>query len=257
MAGPALAGAGLAAVGASGSLWLASVLLLVAAGEGAPGDPRDATPAASRESFGGAALSGLRTIWRDRTLRAVALLGASAMAFYAPFTLILIAHLAPQGRAAALGVVTASLAGGAVVGALAYGAVADRISGRTVLAGALALTAVGLGVMATLPAVPVLAGTAGLTGLAVGPVNPVLAGLTQARSDEGMRGRVVSITWSLSLVAAPLGMLGAGLLLEVSGPSVTMAVAAVGVLATAAYAALDPGLRPVTRTESEFEKAPA
>jgi MFS family permease len=181
------------------------------------------------------------------------------MAFYAPLTLVLIAHLAPQGRAAALGTVSASLAGGAVVGALVYGAVSDGVGGRAVLVGALTTAAAGFGAMATFPSVPVLAVIAGLTGVAVGPVNPVLAGLTQSRTTEGMRGRVVSVTWSLSLVVAPLGMLGAGLLLDVSGASVTMAVVALGVLATALYAALAPGLRPPVRTEDRScsEKAPA
>lgn len=244
IAGPALAGVGLAALGASASLWLAAALFVVAALVTWTLLPRDVGPEAGGKTFGRAALSGLRTVWGEATLRAVALLGATAMAFYAPFTLVLVAHLAPQGRAAALGVVSASLAGGAVVGALAYGAVADRVGGRTVLVGALTAAAAGFGAMATFPPVPTLAVLAGLTGLAVGPVNPVLAGLTQARTTEGMRGRVVSITWSLSLVAAPLGMLGAGLLLDAGGPGVTMAVVAMGVLATAIYAALAPGLRP-------------
>lgn len=247
IAGPALAGAGLAGLGATGSLWLAATLFLVAAAVTWTTLPRDVAPAAGGEGFGSAALSGLRVVWGDRTLRAVALLGASAMAFYAPFTLVLVAHLAPQGRAAALGAVSAALAGGAVVGALAYGAVAHRVGGRTVLVGALTVAAAGLGAMATFPPVPALAGIAALTGLAVGPVNPVLAGLTQSRSEEEMRGRVVSITWSLSLVAAPLGMLGAGLVLDAAGPGVTMAVVALGVLTTAVYAALSPGLRPPGR----------
>jgi hypothetical protein len=266
IAGPALAGAGLAAVGATGSLWVAAVLFLVAALVTWHQLPSDVVPTAGSESLRRAALSGIRAVWGDRTLRAVALLGASAMAFYAPLTLVLIAHLAPQGRAAALGTVSASLAGGAVVGALVYGAVADRavsygVGGRAVLVVALIAAAAGFGAMATLPSVPVLAVIAGLTGLAVGPVNPVLAGLTQSRTTEGMRGRVVSVTWSLSLVAAPLGMLGAGLLLDESGATVTMAVIALGVLATALYAALAPGLRPRARTidgaRSRCEKASA
>lgn len=130
------------------------------------------------------------------------------------------------------------------MGAPAYGAVADRLDAGTVLVWSLALAATGFAAIATFPPVPVLAGIAGVAGLAVGPVNPVLAGLMQSRSDEGMRGRVVSTTWSLSLVAAPLGMLVAGLLLDASGPPVTMLVVAVGVLAAATYAALAPGLRP-------------
>jgi MFS family permease len=66
-----------------------------------------------------------------------------------PLTLVLIAHLAPQGRAAALGAVSASLAGGAVVGALVYGTVADRVGGRAVLVVALTAAAAGFGAMAT------------------------------------------------------------------------------------------------------------
>jgi hypothetical protein len=54
---------------------------------------------------------------------------------------------------------------------------------------------------------------------------------------------VVSTQWSLALVASPLGVLGAGLVLESAGPAAALLTAACGLLATAVFAAASPGLR--------------
>ena len=66
--------------------------------------------------------------------------------------------------------------------------------------------------------------------------------MLQTRAPDGMRGRVVSTQWSLALVATPLGVLGAGLLLEVAGPGPALMTVAAGMLATTLAAAATPAL---------------
>jgi MFS family permease len=249
IAGPALAGAGIGLVGALGSLWLAAALFVIAAAATWRSLPRDAAPAVPREPYLRAAGSGLRLVGRDRTLRAIAVLGMVAMLFVAPVPLVLAAHLEPQGQAGALGLVAAALALGGAVGALTYERVGTRGSRPAVLAGGLAAGAAGFAAMATLPGTVALAVLAAGTGLAVGPVNPVLAVLLQDRTPGGLRGRVVATTWSLSLIASPLGVLGAGLILEAAGPRAALLVIAAGCLLTSAYALAAPGLRRTPRPD--------
>ena len=88
----------------------------------------------------------------------------------------------------------------------------------------------------------------GLTGIVVGPINPILAGVTQQRTPPELLGRVVSTTWSLSLLAGPLGMLITGFALQVTTPGVLLAVMAAGLVVAAVYAFCSRGLR---RIESD------
>lgn len=53
----------------------------------------------------------------------------------------------------------------------------------------------------------------------------------------------MSTQWSPALVASPLGVLGAGLVLEWTGPGPALLVVAAGVVATAVLAAVSRGLR--------------
>lgn len=251
VAGPALAGAGLAAVGALSSLWVAAGLFLLAAAATRFGLPVDPAGTGSREPFRRSAWTGLRLVATDPVLRATAVLGTVALAFLAPLTLVLTAHLAPRDQPGTLGLVTAALAVGAVIGALGYGAVADRLSRRTGLIAGLAGTTLGLAALALLPGPLGLTVLAGLTGFAVGPLNPIAAVVLQDRTPAVLRGRVISTVWSLSLLASPLGLLGAGLLLEASSPAVTLLVIAAGLAVTTAYAALTPGLRHIERRHLE------
>ncbi len=77
----------------------------------------------------------------------------------------------------------------------------------------------------------------------VGPINPILAAVTQQRTPPELLGRVVSTTWSLSLLAGPLGMLVTGFALEVATPGVLLAAMAAGLVVTAGYAFCSRGLR--------------
>ncbi len=253
VAGPALAGVGIGVLGAVGSLWAAAGLLLAAAAVTWSTLPRDVARPGPSEPYLAATRAGLVAVWRDRTLRDAALLGSVAMVFFAPLTLVLTAHLAPRGEPGALGAVTAALGVGAVLGALAYGRFGERTGRRPVLLGGLAAAAAGLALMAALPSTGVLATLALLTGVALGPLNPALATVVQIRTPPALRGRVVSTQWSLALVASPLGVLGAGLLLEWTGPGPALLVVAAGVLATAVLAATSRGLRRIEPTDLSTE----
>ncbi len=247
MVGPALAGAGIGLVGAMTSLWAAAVLFVIAAGVS-----WWSLPAAGRSGGGPARTSftaGLRLVLHHPTLRAVAAAGAAGMAFVAPLLLVLTDLLATARDAAMLGAVTAALAAGTVAGALAYGAVALRVGRRAVLLLGVGAAGVATAAMAALAGTPLLIGAAAAAGIAFGPINPILAAVTQDATDPAVRGRVVTLLWSLSLLAGPLAVAATGLLLDAAGPVVALAIIAAGLLATTAYVALSPGLRRIERAD--------
>ena len=174
------------------SLWVAAAMFVLAALATGWSLPPDSRPPGPHEPYWKATITGLRTLWRDRTLGAVALLGTVAMGFVAPFTLVLAALFAPQGRPDALGYITAALAVGGIVGALGYEPMAGRMRRRTVLVAGLVAAAGGFAALATLPSVWAMVLIAGLTGIVVGPINPILAAITQQRTSPELLGRVVS-----------------------------------------------------------------
>lgn len=249
VAGPALAGAGLAVVGATGSLWAAAAVLVAAAAASAVTLPRSSAASRPAGRLGPALAAGLQTVWRDRVLRTVALADTAFAFFLAPLVLVLTTHLQRADRAGALGLVLAAFAVGGVAGALGYGARPAALYRRTWLIGGLALASAGLLAMATLPPPAALAGLAALVGVAAGPVNPVLAVVVQDRVPDRMLGRVVATLGALGLLAAPAGALGAGLLLQVASPAVALALTGLGCLATTAGLAAVPTLRRLERTD--------
>lgn len=105
VAGPALAGIGIAAIGITGTLWAAAAMFVAAAITTAlsvPGQPR---PVRRRESYLAATTAGLRYVWRDATLRALAVAGMLVMLFVAPLVLTLTSAAGaggPQQRAGLL-----------------------------------------------------------------------------------------------------------------------------------------------------------
>lgn len=252
VAGPALAGIGLTVVGASGALWAAGALFLAAAAVTAATLP---SPPADRSSgpLLAAARTGLRSVWRDPVLRAVALVGTLFMVFLAPLVLALTAHLQPDGRAGGLGLVLAAFAVGGIAGALVYAVRPAAVTRRTWLVAGLAVASAGLLAMSALPPLWALTGLAALVGLAAGPVNPVLAVVVQDRVPDRLLGRTVATLGALGLLAAPAGTLGAGLLIEATSPAVALAVIGAGCLATTALLDALPAVRRLERTDLQEE----
>lgn len=240
--GPALAGAALGVVGAMTSLWGATAMFVVAALLTWRSLPRDTRHVEHHEPYVQAALTGLRLVWRDPPLRDVTLLGTVAMTFAAPFTLVLAAHFEPLGQPGGIGLVAGAFGAGAIVGALGFEPLARRVSRRALVVGPLVVVSLTFALMALQPAPGWFAALGALAGVAAGPINPVLVSIIQRRTPPELLGRVVSTNWSLSLLASPLGMLAAGVLLEATSVGVTMLALGAGILLTAGYAAAARGL---------------
>lgn len=251
LAGPAVAGLLVVAIGPLPTLWITAGLLAAAAlattvlirprpGNGPQAPTR---PPALRKSYGSAVREGLRAVWGDPTLRGVGVLGMAVVAATAPLTVVILpAHLRESGGAGGLGGVLAALAAGGIIGALATPAVLTRITRRQLVLTALLGTVAALLGLATVPGVGGTIAVAACAGLFGGPLSPVLAVVVQERTPEPLRARVIGTTTSLALAAAPPALIAAGLLVDVVGVGATFAVSAAGCLLATAYAAWHRGL---------------
>ncbi|MEH0985558.1 MFS transporter [Micromonospora sp. CPCC 205556] len=245
LVGPGVGGVLIATMGPGPTFWVTAVgfalaVLLVAAVR-VPGAGRPERPPAGL--WRGTA-EGLRFVWRDPLLRAIALITMALVALYLPVEGVLLpAFFVAQGEPARLGVVLMAMSAGSVVGALASGAAGRRVRRRTLMAVALVVTGAALLGLAFLPPYPAMLGFAVVIGLAYGPVNPLSNYAMQTRTPERLRGRVVGVMTSFAYAAGPAGYLLAGPLVEWLGLRSAFLVLAAALLLAAVIAAPLPVLR--------------
>ncbi len=248
LAGPALAGLLLVVVGGFGTVWVAAALFALAVLVTWLLVPAHLSARPEPEPYLRSVWDGVRFLLLDRTLRAITLVAAVIWLFLLPFeTVVLNAYLNESGQVVAFGVILAGYAGGAIAGALAYGAIAHRVPTRVALVAALALAGLSLGAFAVLPSVAVMVALALAAGLVTGPINPLCAVIIQSRTPERFRGRVIGSYTALALAAGPLGLLAFGPLVDTYGPAAGFAAIGGGLAAAAVIAAVSPGLRGLGR----------
>lgn len=252
LAGPALAGMLIVAFGPVGVLWSTVALFALAAVLTRWGVPMARPGRAGSimvggggaESYWASMVVGLRTLWRDRALRAAGLLGMTLVVLLVPLeAVVLPAWFAATGSVEALAGVLAAFALGGLGGALAQPRLVARWGRRPVLLGGLIVLGAVLGGFAVLPPPMWTLVLSLVAGFGSGPLGPVLAVLVQERTPEPQRGRVIGAITSLSLAAAPLGLLLVGPLLELVGFAAVFVLVAAGCLLAAGCAWCAPGLR--------------
>jgi MFS family permease len=227
--GPLLGALLIGTVGAVASFWMPFALFLAAAGCMAAlgvrrADELGPLPAgtAAVPAVGTGLFRGFVVVWRDRVLRTVTIAVLVLAAIYLPTEAVLLpTHFEQLGRPGGLGVVIASLAAGATIGAFAYGWLSARFSRLAITRMVVVGTAVSLWPMALLPPLPVLAAAAFGLGLSWGPFNPLLNSLVQRRVPAEEQGRVYGVQLSAFYAAPPAAMLGVGLAVERFGVRAT------------------------------------
>lgn len=238
MAGAPLAGLLISAVGpvrtlctdvGAALLCCALVVTLV------PSRPR---PAAGRTAPGGAAasyLADLRAGWAylgvDRPVRAVAAVLLVTNALDGALNGVLYPAYGSRvlHSSALFGAMVTAIGAGALLGAALYGRIGRRLPRRSLFVGAFLLVgAVRCGTLAVGPPPWALLSLLTLTGLGSGVLGPLMMSVAYERVPEQVRGRVFGMLTACALAATPLGMLGAGPVLDAWG--VTAALVAAGVV---------------------------
>ena len=238
LVGPGVGGALIAAVGAVDTLvvtaagFACSVALLATlrlAGAGPPAEHE------RPQSLWHGTREGLSFLWHEPLLRTMGVLTTLILALYLPIEAVILPYFFEgQGQPARLGLLVMAMSAGGVAGALAYGATGARLSRRLAFVSALAGTGLALFGLALLPPYPVMLALAFVSGLAYGPVNPLLNYAMQTRAPERLRGRVMGAVTSLGFAAGSLGFVVIGPLVQSVGLQPTF----IGLAATLLVAAL-------------------
>jgi MFS family permease len=149
--------------------------------------------------------------------------------------------------AVVLGLMFGLSGGGAVVGALLYSAVGHRLSRRWLYVICFVAVSLQSLVLATLPPLPVVLIVQTLTGIAAGPLNPILSTVQFERVPAAMRGRVFGVVTAGAFMGMPLGVLLAGYMLEVTGVQWALVITGGCYLATTLLQVLNPVLGQMER----------
>ena len=264
--GPAAAGTLMVAFEGSTVLWITAATSLAAAlltlliphRVGAlarvPGDagpvslPAGSVWAQLREGWG--------VLFRsNRALRAVTVLSLALVAVLTALQgMLLPAHFAFINEPGLLGFVLTAIAAGTLVGGGLYAIFGARGRRRTWFVTGLSGTVLGIGIVAVLPAVPVLFAGAFLFGFSSGLFGSLIGVLMLEGIPERMRGRIMGTQNSLMMIAAPIGMVAVAVLGEQWGLRAAGMCVAVGWLVAALAALIAPALRTLEAAAAEPEE---
>ncbi|MGH9211981.1 MAG: MFS transporter [Acidimicrobiales bacterium] len=187
--------------------------------------------AAGAEAYGVALRTGIRFLRGDALIGALMLMVLATNLFDQAYAAVLLPVWAHDrvGSAAALGLVVGAFGAGAVLGNLAFTAMAPRLPRfwaftlSFLLGGAPRIL-----VMAVSSSVTVVAAVGFTTGLATAAVNPILAAVGYERIPRHLQARVLGMIRAVSWAGIPVGGLVGGL--AVDGLGLTSALLVVGSL---------------------------
>jgi macrolide resistance protein len=200
-----------------------------------------------------ALLEGLRWTLRDASSRSLIVYATAVTLFLAPlFAVVMPVYMREEyGNALGLGLFLSGISGGTIAGAILYGAIGHRLSGRWVFVGGLTGIAIMFVCMAFMPPLSVLVALGVFGGMATGPTNPLIGTVLQARVPEHMRGRVFGTVGALAMAAAPVGIVFASPLLEAFDAQTVIALVAAATVVIAVIAIFDGSLRSFDRVVPE------
>ena len=245
--GPGIGGLLIGLVGPTATFWATAAAFglsaLLLALTHIPGGGRPAVHE-DRPSLLSSTREGLSFLWRDRVLRAVALLFTLLVAVWLPIEgVILPVHFTEIDDPRQLGLLITAMSAGGVVGALLYAAVGKRIARRTAFVVSLIGCSLPVLALSLLPAYSTMLVLGVLTGLFFGAVNPISNLVMQIRTPEALRGRVIGVMGSAAYAAGPVGYLVAGPLIDRFGVQHVFLGFAVLLLVVSVAAAFMPSLR--------------
>jgi MFS family permease len=249
LAGAPMAGLLIAATDPTTVLWIDAGTFLVSALLVAAGVPR---PRRARTLEGASYLQelreGYRFLRRDRTLGVLVLVVSVTNAFdaVAMVALPVLAHRV-YGSAASLGLMIAAAGAGSVIGALAFASVGDRRSRRGLFTWGFIVVTISFPVAALYPPLWVLLVAKAISGLASGPINPVIDTVFLERVPAGVRGRVFGVVHAAAWIAIPLGVLVAGSIIDLLGLRATLLASGAAYLAVTVAARFSPALHGLDR----------
>ncbi len=245
--GPGIGGLLIATLGGVNTMWvtaatfvasIAAISLLQLEGAGIP------DRSALTGNVWAGIVEGLRFVWHNRVLRALAFVDLVATGLYMPMESVLFPkYFTDRDEPAQLGWVLMALSVGGLIGALGYAVISRFMTRRTVMLTAVLTLGAAMTVIAFLPPLPIILVLCALVGLVYGPIAPIYNYVMQTRAPAHLRGRVVGVMGSLAYAAGPLGLIVAGPLADSAGLHMTFLALSLPMLALGAVAVFLPALR--------------
>jgi predicted MFS family arabinose efflux permease len=243
--GAPIGGVLIAAIGVGGALWVtvaafafAAVVVAVLVRVPSP-----------RPAAGPAESAGLREaiafIWRDPALRALFIFPTLAVLLVGPLAPIVLPVMAREafGDPVVLGVMVASYGAGGLLGAAGYGMLGSRVPRRWLYLAVFVVWPSTYAAIALVPFLPVILVMLVTLGAAAGSLVPLQATIRQERSPARLLPRVVGLSTASVPVAAPIGVLATGLLIEALGLHQTMLLMTMGAALIGAVVVTSKGTR--------------
>jgi MFS family permease len=252
--GPPLAGVLIAITGASNVLWIDAATFAISAVLIGALIPTLAAHRAEERPPGryfADLAEGLRFNWNDRVMRALSVVFTLGNFLDAPITLLITVYaIRTYGSALPVGLIASSLGAGAIIGSLWFGTFGHRFPRRAIFTIYCLPVAAMYAAFAFSPPLPLLMAFVFLDGLAVGPINPLSATITQERIPVAMRGRVQGMRTAISFMMIPLGRGIAGLLVGPVGLKAIFLFIAGSFLLISAGVAIAPAFRDLRAPDS-------
>lgn len=241
--GAPLAGLLIALLGATQVLWIDaatfafSALLITLTVPAVRGQLKE-EETKEKTSFWKEMREGIIFLWQDRLMRIViAVVMITNMLDGAVFGVVLPFYAKNfLDEALDLGLLLAANGGGAVIGALLFGAFNQKLPQRYLFVYGLMFASVEFFALALMPPYWVLIASFVLVGLFAGPINPIIVAVMYARIPEKNLGKTIGVVAGAVNVVTPLGVLIAGFLLDQVNIQVLLTVT--GILYVAATSVL-------------------
>jgi MFS family permease len=247
--GAPLGGVLVAAMGAANVLWLNAVTFALSAGMVGLLVPLVKIAAAAEEAERGTYMgdlrAGLKFITSSRLLVTLVVTVMITNFLDSPMFSVVMPVYARDilGSSVDLGIIMGGFGAGAFAGAVLYGVLGHRFSRRTTFLWAFVGMAIPLWVLVALPGQPIVTLGAIVTGLAAGPINPLIRTVVQERVPPIMRARILGTVSAGAYIAAPLSMALSGWVIEWIGLRSTLFIYAASYLALTLALQFNPAVR--------------
>jgi MFS family permease len=130
-----------------------------------------------------------------------------------------------------------------VIGALLYAARGRGLGRFRIFAMCFVVVSLEFFVLASFPALAIVVGGLLVTGIAAGPLNPIIDTVIFEQVPAAMRGRVLGVIHSAAWMSIPLGVMIAGFLAETIGLRATLLAAGIAYVAVTGSIWLNPAMR--------------
>jgi predicted MFS family arabinose efflux permease len=205
--------------------------------------PRSRAVAATVDSAGLRETIGF--IWGDPALRALFVFPTVAVVLVGPLVPIVLPILAREafGDPVVLGVMVASYGAGGLLGAAGFGIFGSRIPRRRLYIGVFVVWPCTYAAITLVPFLPFTLAMLLTLGAAAGSLVPLQATIRQERSPARLLPRVVGLSTASIPVAAPIGVLITGFLLDGLGLHQTLLLMTAGAAIIGAAVLASKGIR--------------